>query len=396
MPGPFSTNQISPRIIFGAYVPFIQMIFLLIAALILGANPAAANLKVDDFTLGIEKFDIADTQTMGGNTRGPALAVMKDGTVLLGGGSRGGSIYSWSEGSPNLKLLGNVIPPKERINDSRFAVTDIAVLSQNAQRARLLVSYPRLSSSRCVEVVVFQVTYDRVKSTIDKQSLWFRSKPCVPIAAVQHAAGRMEVINSSSVYLTVGDLGFSKIGDRSARGDLGSVFKISKSKVEKISNGHRNQQGIVLATSGELITSEHGPRGGDEINIIKKGMDYGWPFVTYGEPYSQGDYVIPGATGTHQGFSEPIQVWTPSIAPTELVQLPANSCGRYSGGLVMGTLRENSLVFMELSSSKILRTQIVEVDSRIRDLELMPDGRMIASTDEGELLLFKCSKGMGG
>ena len=62
----------------------------------------------------------------------------------------------------------------------------------------------------------------------------------------------------------------------------------------------------------------------------------------------------------------------------------------------MGTLRENSLVFMELSNSKIVRTQIVEVDSRIRDLELMPDGRMIASTDEGELLLFKCSKGMGG
>ena len=62
----------------------------------------------------------------------------------------------------------------------------------------------------------------------------------------------------------------------------------------------------------------------------------------------------------------------------------------------MGTLRENSLVFMEFSSSKIVRTQIVEVDSRIRDLELMPDGRMIASTDEGELLLFKCSKGMGG
>jgi glucose/arabinose dehydrogenase len=198
----------------------------------------------------------------------------------------------------------------------------------------------------------------------------------------------MEVINSSSVYLTVGDLGFSKIGDRSARGDLGSVFKISKSKIEKISNGHRNQQGVVLTTSGELITSEHGPRGGDEINIIKKGMDYGWPFVTYGEPYSQGDYVIPGATGTHKGFPEPIQVWTPSIAPTELVQLPRTGYGRFSSGLVMGTLRENSLVFMKLSEFKVEDIQIVEVNHRIRDLDLLPNGRILASTDEGELLIF--------
>lgn len=372
------------------------MIFLLIITLLLGVNPAAANLRVDDLTLEVKKYDISATQTQGGNTRGPALAVMKDGTVLLGGGSRGGSLYSWRENSPKLKLLGNVIPSKERISDSRFAITDIAILSQNAERARLLVSYPRLTSSRCVEVVVYHVALDRVRSTIMKQTQWFRSKPCVPIAAVQHAAGRLEVINSNSAYLTVGDLGFAQIGDRKARGDLGSVFKISKSQVERISSGHRNQQGIVLIKSGELITSEHGPRGGDEINVIKKGVDYGWPFVTYGEPYSQGDYVIPSKTGTHEGFQEPIQVWTPSIAPTELIQLPAKGYGRYSSGLVMGTLRENSLVFMEFSNSKIVRSQIVNVGYRVRDLDLLPDGRIVASTDEGNLLVFKSSESVGG
>jgi glucose/arabinose dehydrogenase len=81
-------------------------------------------------------------------------------------------------------------------------------------------------------------------------------------------------------------------------------------------------------------------------------------------------------------------VWTPSIAPTELVQLPRTGYGRFSSGLVMGTLRENSLVFMKLSDFKVEDIQIVEVNHRIRDLDLLPNGRILASTDEGELLIF--------
>jgi glucose/arabinose dehydrogenase len=137
-----------------------------------------------------------------------------------------------------------------------------------------------------------------------------------------------------------------------------------------------------------LLVSEHGPRGGDEINIIENGIDYGWPFVTYGAPYSQGDYVIPAKPGTHTGFREPIKQWTPSIAPTELVQLPRDLFGKYGGGLVMGTLREASLVFMRFDNGKILETQISRVGARIRDLDLMPDQRLIASTDDGRLLIF--------
>jgi glucose/arabinose dehydrogenase len=198
----------------------------------------------------------------------------------------------------------------------------------------------------------------------------------------------MEVINARSAYLTVGDLGFDDLPNRSKRGDLGSVFRISKSKVTRISQGHRNQQGIVLMANKDLLLSEHGPRGGDEINLVERGVDYGWPFVTYGAPYSQGDYVIPGETGTHAGFREPLKQWTPSIAPTELVQIPNGKFGKYSGGLAMGTLRQASLVFMRYENKKILDTEIVDVGARIRDLEVLPDQRLIASTDVGRLLIF--------
>lgn len=349
---------------------------------------AHANIKVDGLTLNQKNFDVSDAISRGGNERGPALAVLSNGSLLLGGGDRGGSLFIWSENNPKLRILGNFIQSNERIRDSRFAITDIAVLNERDNSLNILISFPRLTSKNCVEVVVDELSVDLIAANAKKVGRWFTSKPCVPVSAVQHAAGRMEVMNSKSVYLTIGDLGYRKIDSRNLRGDLGSVFKISKKKIEKISSGHRNQQGILLFDRKILITSEHGPRGGDEINVIEKGIDYGWPFVTYGEPYTQGDYVIPRETGTHKGFREPIKVWTPSIAPTELIQLPKSGFGQYSGGIAMGTLREMSIVFMKFENRKITSSEIVDIGARIRDLEVMPDQRLVATTDDGQLIFI--------
>ena len=93
-------------------------------------------------------------------------------------------------------------------------------------------------------------------------------------------------------------------------------------------------------------------------------------------------------TGSHEGYREPIKQWTPSIAPTELVQLPVGKFGKYSGGLAMGTLRQASLVFMRYENGKVLDNEIVSVGARIRDLEVLPDQRLIASTDDGRLMVF--------
>ncbi|MEY3108899.1 MAG: hypothetical protein RL730_1250, partial [Actinomycetota bacterium] len=200
-----------------------KVISLLLLLTLVAQSSSASEIKVGDLALDVASFDVEITKSLGGNDRGPALAVLKDGTVLLGGGVRGGSIFAWREEGNELVRLGEMISAKERIKDSRFAITDIAVLSETQNSANLLISFPRLTSARCVEVVVFRATFDRVNSTIKKNERWFRSKPCVPISAVQHAAGRMEVINKSSAYLTVGDLGYGDLGDRNLRGDLGSV-----------------------------------------------------------------------------------------------------------------------------------------------------------------------------
>ena len=362
-----------------------------LTALLATPSAVAAQSPNNELNLAFSSSDIAGAVTNGGGSRGPALAVMQDGTVLLGGGDAGGEIFLVNVKTQKLRKLGSLIPANKRLIDSRFAITDIAVLSENKKRANLLISYPRLgSNNRCVEVAVDQIRYNRAKQKVNRVANWFVTKPCVPISAVQHASGRFAVIDNKSAYVTIGDLGFPGINDRDKRGDLGSIFKVSATNVERISQGHRNAQGILLFNGKDLLAAEHGPRGGDELNLIKPGNDYGWPFVTYGEPYSSGDYVKPTKTGTHQGYVEPLKYWTPSIAPTELVQLPEVGWGEWSGALVLGTLRENALVFMKLDNKfNVTQTKMTDLGQRIRDLEINKAGNLVATTDEGRLFEIK-------
>ena len=362
-------------------LPKLATLFLLIVSI----SPIPP-VHSDSIELKIRSVDLQATQVEGG--RGAALAVMKDGTLLLGGGERGDALFQYRDGS--LASIGKLLQQNERNRDSRFGPTDIGVLSETSNQAQLLISYPQLNKQRnCVRLVAFRYTFDRTALSIKKQERWFQGKPCVPVGAVQHAAGRIEVVDSSSAYLTTGDLGFRRINEVKSRQWLGGVFLVTAKIVKQLSSGHRNPQGIALINNN-LYISEHGPRGGDELNLIKPGKDYGWPFVTYGAPYGPGDYIKPNRTGTHVGYEEPVYQWTPSVAPTELAVVPNQlQWGGLQNYLVMGTLAAQSLVFIELKGSSIAGKVIQEsVGERIRDLEVMPNGQLVASTDSGKLLFI--------
>jgi glucose/arabinose dehydrogenase len=353
--------------------------------LILSATAANSAEKLD-----IKTLDISASSTNGGSQRGAALAVLADGSLLLGGGKSGGELFTYNIESKSLKKIATLISPNRRNNDSRFAINDIGILTQSSSAVKLLVSYPRLGLERnCVEVVIEQLDFNRLTQKVKRVSNWLISKPCVPISAVQHTSGRFAIIDQSSAYVTIGDLGYPQISDRKKRGDLGSIFKVSAKGAVKISQGHRNAQGIVLFNNKDLLAAEHGPRGGDEINLIKPGADYGWPFVTYGQTYGGGDYVRPTKTGTHAGFIEPLTYWVPSIAPTELVQLPKDGWGQWSNQLLLGTLKEQAVVFIKVDQNlMVVEQEKVDVGHRIRDLEVLPTGVAVATTDSGQLLLI--------
>lgn len=369
---------------------------ILIAAFILGLfidfSTASATTK-PTLTITSVETPKSHVRTSSGE-RGAAIAQLTDGRSLLGGGRDGFSLFLFDPATQSETFLGRLDSTRKRLDDSRFAITDIAVLSETTNGAAILASYPTYDRSRqCVAVTLAAYQLNFATPSLQRNKTWFTSKPCVPVSAVQHAAGRIEVIDKTSVYLTIGDLGFTKINQPKVRGDLGSIFKVSQKSIEKISQGHRNQQGIVLR-AGDLYISEHGPRGGDELNLITKGQDYGWPAVTYGEPYSSGDYVKPKVTGSHEGFTKPLTIWVPSVAPTELITLPEGPMwGSWQSQIVMGTLREESLIFIQLRNrTTVGAIEKVDIGERIRDLDLTPDGKILATTDSGQLLMIAPGK----
>ena len=159
------------------------------------------------------------------------------------------------------------------------------------------------------------------------------------------------------------------------------------------SYGHRNPQGATLAPDGTLWMHEHGPQGGDEINLPKPGANYGWPVITNGENYGGGQI---GAGITAQaGLEQPLHHWTPSIAPSGMTFLTSERYGKaWQGNLFVGSLKFAYLNRIELAApyrGKVQRESklIIEVGERIRDVRQGPDGLLYVLTDSNNGKLIR-------
>lgn len=155
---------------------------------------------------------------------------------------------------------------------------------------------------------------------------------------------------------------------------------------EVFSLGHRNIQGAALhPVTGELWASEHGPQGGDEINVVEAGRNYGWPLVTFGRNYVVGTRI--GETGPKAGFEQPLHHWVPtSIAPSGMAFLSSDRYqARYpdwKGNLFIGALRGQALVRLTVDGRRVTAEQrLLEGQARIRDVRQGPDGWLYVLTD---------------
>jgi glucose/arabinose dehydrogenase len=220
----------------------------------------------------------------------------------------------------------------------------------------------------------------------------------------QHFGGRIVFDGAGHVFLTLGDRGDR---DRAQRLDdhAGSVIRLhddgrvpadnpfvkrAGAKPEKFSLGNRNMQGAALhPQTGELWTHEHGPQGGDEINVIRAGRNYGWPVITYGANYGIGTRI---GEGTHKaGMEQPLHKWVPSIAPSGMAFYEGDRFPRWRGNLLVGALRDQMLVRLELEGEKVIREErlIRNAIGRIRDVRTGPDGYLYLLTDESDGVLAR-------
>lgn len=259
------------------------------------------------------------------------------------------------------------------------------------------------------------------------QTIFKTSPRVVPANNVQNG-GRLEHLPGEGLVLTVGDLGLvaSRLGEQawvneSARFvqiDTGyaATYLIDPETLEsrQFTTGHRNPQGLAFdSETGIIWSSEHGPQGGEELNQLKEGSDYGWLDGTFGRPYDGFDLLREdpafrqeylekvGLSGLDRwcadpggGYQAPYALLaTESVAPSQLALLPAGSLGDPASPrrLLMGTLGNQSLWVADIGGEHLDNWRRVSIGERIRDLFVTPDGDIILGFDSGRLMLITAS-----
>jgi glucose/arabinose dehydrogenase len=153
--------------------------------------------------------------------------------------------------------------------------------------------------------------------------------------------------------------------------------------------GHRNVQAAAFDDRGRLWVIEHGTRGGDELNLIEKGKNYGWPIVAYGIEYAGGP--IPGAVTAREGYEQPVYYWDPVIAPSGAQFYSGSAFPAWRGSLFVGAMKETRLVRLTLDGNRVSGEEhlLAERGQRVRDVREGPDGALYLVTDEDNGELWK-------
>ena len=253
-------------------------------------------------------------------------------------------------------------------------------------------------SNTCVARAVLDVD----KAALSQVKVLFRAQPAMPSKRLgAKTGGRIAIAPDGSLFVSTGDRSDSPPWDVAQKLDnhLGKILHITAEGAPAPDNpflgkpgvlpeiwayGVRNPEGLAFdPATGRLWENEHGPRGGDELNIIERGRNYGWPVIVHGIDYP-GTAI--GAGITHQeGMEEPVYYWDPVIAPSGLAFYTGNLFPEWKGSALVGGLRARMLVRLRISKDKVVAEEplLTELGARIRDVRVGPDGAVYVLTDSG-------------
>ena len=211
----------------------------------------------------------------------------------------------------------------------------------------------------------------------------------------QHFGSRIDFDEEGKLYFSVGDRGNRDENPQDITRDGGKIYRLNpdgsipadnpfvgqaNAKEAIYSYGHRNPQGMIYnPETKEIWVHEHGPQGGDEINVVKKGANYGWPVVTFGENYD-GTSITDETSGPE--FTDPIFYWLPSIAPSGFTYVTSDKYPELKGDLLVGSLKFQYLEHLSLDGKKVTaRKKLLEGIGRVRDVIQAPDGFIYVSVE---------------
>jgi len=223
-----------------------------------------------------------------------------------------------------------------------------------------------------------------------------------------HYGGRISFDNHGHVFLSVGERGVRANG-QDLMMHAGSILRlnldgstpndnpfVNNAKIlpEIWSYGHRNPQGLFYNTDAQqLWSSEHGPRGGDEINLVRAGQNYGWPIVSHGQEYNS---PISVGEGTERdGIVSPMKTYIPSIATSSLIQYTGVHLPELTGDLLLGALKAHHINHIDLDQNDNIKAEnriLRSINGRIRNIIESPEGWLYIATDDGRILKVSASK----
>ena len=289
------------------------------------------------------------------------------------------------------------------LKDNYESIRDTYTSKEHKKFFLLAVS---IDSDQCREIVLDSYDYQyKNKSLIldNFNNLWISDKMCEE-SWTGNAGGRI-LIKNDNLYISIGMLksGNSGINEYSQnpKKSFGKIIRINKNFESNIySIGHRNPQGLFLSSNKEILFStEHGPRGGDELNIIKENNNYGWPCTTLGTHYN---YTLnnnikeiwpldEGKNGCNsvKTFTEPMYTWTPSIAISQGLQYSGKYFKMFKDNLIIGSLGAETLFKIALSKDNhVINIEKIPINFRVRDLLETIDGKILIYNDSGGLSLL--------
>lgn len=352
--------------------------------------------------LETQYFDIEfDEFQIGTNVRGMGGALIGDGEQLTVA-TAGGIFLGIDLGS--LKVQDDYFPSLD-MGSNEIGASDFIEVQETPPRVHDLLS---IGDSYFVTFDRYDPIEDRVRfvlaSTQKGSPKWsdlYISPPLDWSIFTLGSGGAMTYNEiSNSLFFSIGDFSLdrknglpSDFAPQSNTLPWGHILKLDLEtlKTEMYSKGHRNTLGLSFMADGQLISSENGPRGGDELNIIMRGKNYGWPFESYGTYYgSRERFGIPADLDQNQRFDQPIYTFIPSVAPSSLFQSRTFN-ESWKGNITMGSLRAESLFNIKIDGRSIIYVEQIKIGHRIRDVIELRDA-IYCLTDSASIIRIMASE----
>ncbi|CRY80073.1 PQQ-dependent sugar dehydrogenase [Yersinia intermedia] len=345
------------------------------------------------------------TELQGGLDHPWSLAFLPDnGGILIT--ERSGQLRLWQAGKP-------LSPPLKGVPDvyakGQGGLLEVALSPTFPQDRRVYLSFAEAGDEGKAGTAVGYGRLDPQGTTIENFKVFFRQQP--KLSTGNHFGGKLAFDKQGHLFITLGEnnqrptaqdlsLHQGKIVRLALDGKVPKDNPFTKkppAKPEIWSYGHRNPQGLALNPWTEVMwANEHGPKGGDEINIPQAGKNYGWPLATHGVNYS--GLAIPEAKGTHvEGTEQPAYYWEKSPGISGMAFYDAARFPMWQHSLFIGALAQKELIRLQLDGDKVIAEERLLGDrgERIRDVRVGPDGYVYLLTDESDGKLLKVGLAAG-